>query len=185
MSLNVTANGHNCPIVCARIPLPLNQLRTSQVDGSLLEPRSPPDDGDDDALCLQLTRSQSSLVSPSGTRAHTIVHMKVRARPRCDRDVSGIVWITAPSVIAIRSTVSCWMGRRIKNQACKWLHCVSLHCDPAGCRESFGVFTFRTCFMSQPAGRYTYCQSKARFSWNIFRKISPYKPQRSPVVNTG
>ena len=36
------------------------------------------------------------------------------------------------------------------------------------------MFTFRTCFMTQPAGRYTYCRSKARNSWNIFRKISPY-----------
>jgi len=49
-----------------------------------------------------------------------------------------------------------------------------LHCDPAGCRESFCVFTFTTCFMTQPAGRYTYCRSKARNSWNIFQKISPY-----------
>ena len=28
--------------------------------------------------------------------------------------------------------------------------------------------------MTQPAGRYTYCLSKARNSWSIFRKISPY-----------
>ena len=37
------------------------------------------------------------------------------------------------------------------------------------------MFTFRTCIMNQPAGQATYCQSKARYSWNIFRKISPYK----------
>ena len=35
--------------------------------------------------------------------------------------------------------------------------------------------TFRTCFMNQPAGQYSYCQSKARYSWSIFQKISPYK----------
>ena len=51
----------------------------------------------------------------------------------------------------------------------------------AACRESFRVFTFITCFMTQPAGRCTYCQSKARYSWNIFQKISPYKPKRNPV----
>ena len=28
--------------------------------------------------------------------------------------------------------------------------------------------------MTQPAGRAAYCQSKARYCWNIFRKISPY-----------
>ena len=38
----------------------------------------------------------------------------------------------------------------------------------AACRESFHVFTFITCFMTQPAGQCTYCQSKARYSWNIF-----------------
>ena len=44
---------------------------------------------------------------------------------------------------------------------------------PEGYWESFGVFTFRTCFMTQPVGRATYCQSKARYSWNIFRKSLP------------
>ena len=34
----------------------------------------------------------------------------------------------------------------------------------AACRESFCVLTFRTCLMPQPVGRYTYCQSKARYS---------------------
>ena len=29
--------------------------------------------------------------------------------------------------------------------------------------------------MNQPAGRATYSQSKARYSWSICRKISPYK----------
>ena len=38
--------------------------------------------------------------------------------------------------------------------------------------------------MTQPAGRCTYCQSKAQYSWNIFQKISPYKPQRNPVQLT-
>ena len=33
----------------------------------------------------------------------------------------------------------------------------------SACRESFRVFTFRSCNMAQPAGRYTYCQSKARY----------------------
>ena len=28
--------------------------------------------------------------------------------------------------------------------------------------------------MTQPAGRAAYCQSKARYCWNIFLKISPY-----------
>ena len=40
----------------------------------------------------------------------------------------------------------------------------------AAYRESFHVFTFRICFMTQPASRYTYCQSKARYSWSIFQK---------------
>ena len=35
--------------------------------------------------------------------------------------------------------------------------------------------------MIQPAGQCTYCQNKARYSWNIFQKISPYKPKRNPV----
>ena len=35
--------------------------------------------------------------------------------------------------------------------------------------------------MTQPAGRCAYCQIKARYSWSIFQKISPYKPQRNPV----
>ena len=52
----------------------------------------------------------------------------------------------------------------------------------SACRESFRVFTFRTCFINQPAGPYAYCQGKARYSWSIFRKISPYKPMRSPVA---
>ena len=45
------------------------------------------------------------------------------------------------------------------------------------------MYTFITCFMIQPAGRCTYCQSKARYSWNIFQKISPYKPKRNPVCD--
>ena len=49
-----------------------------------------------------------------------------------------------------------------------------LHRDPSACRERFCVFTFRTCFMTQPVGRAAYCQSKARYCWNIFRNISPY-----------
>ena len=36
--------------------------------------------------------------------------------------------------------------------------------------------------MTQPVGRATYCQSKARYSWNIFRKISPYKLPDRPVL---
>ena len=51
----------------------------------------------------------------------------------------------------------------------------------AACRESFCVFTFRTCFITQPAVRYTYCQRKARYSWSIFQKTSPYKLLRRPV----
>ena len=39
---------------------------------------------------------------------------------------------------------------------------------PAACRESFHVFTFRTCIMIQPAGRQTNCQSKARSSLEAF-----------------
>ena len=46
---------------------------------------------------------------------------------------------------------------------------------PSACRERFCEFTFKTCFMSQLAVRATYCQSKALYSWSIFRKISPYK----------
>ena len=57
---------------------------------------------------------------------------------------------------------------------------------PAGCRERFCVFTHRTCIMNQPAGLATYCQSKARYSWSIFRKISPYDlpdcPAELPVI---
>ena len=52
---------------------------------------------------------------------------------------------------------------------------------PAGYRESFRVFTFQTCFMTQPAGQAAYCQSKARYSWRIFRKISPYDLWGRPV----
>ena len=51
----------------------------------------------------------------------------------------------------------------------------------SACRESFRVFTFRSCNMTQPAGRYTYCQSKARYLSSNFRKISPYKQMRNPV----
>ena len=53
----------------------------------------------------------------------------------------------------------------------------------AACRESFRVFTLGTCFTTQPAGRgrATYCQGKARYSWIIFRQISPYKLLRRPV----
>ena len=53
---------------------------------------------------------------------------------------------------------------------------------PAGYRESFGVFIFGICFITQPVGRFTYCHSKARYSWNIFLKISPYKLPDCPVL---
>ena len=43
------------------------------------------------------------------------------------------------------------------------------------------MLSIRTSFMTQPPGRYTYCQSKARYSWIIFRKISPYNLLRRPV----
>ena len=33
----------------------------------------------------------------------------------------------------------------------------------SACRESFRVFTFRSCNMTRPAGRYSYCRSKARY----------------------
>ena len=49
------------------------------------------------------------------------------------------------------------------------------------CRESFRVFTFRSCKMTQQASQYTYCQSKVRYLSNIFQKISPYKQMRNPV----
>ena len=32
---------------------------------------------------------------------------------------------------------------------------------------------FRTSFLIQSAGQYTYCQSKARYSWSIFQKSIP------------
>ena len=51
----------------------------------------------------------------------------------------------------------------------------------AACRESFCVFTFRTSFITQPAGPATYSQGKGRYSWIIFRKISPYNLLRRPV----
>ena len=35
--------------------------------------------------------------------------------------------------------------------------------------------------MNQPAGQATYCQSKARYSWIIFRRISPYNLLDRPV----
>ena len=38
----------------------------------------------------------------------------------------------------------------------------------AACRESFRVFTLRSCFITQPAGHATYCGGKARNSWIIF-----------------
>ena len=34
----------------------------------------------------------------------------------------------------------------------------------AACRESFRVFTLRTCFTTQPAGRASYCRGKGRYS---------------------
>ena len=58
----------------------------------------------------------------------------------------------------------------------KWLLGVS-----AACRESFRVFTFRTSFITQPAGPATYSQGKGRYSWIIFQKISPYNLLRRPV----
>ena len=45
------------------------------------------------------------------------------------------------------------------------------------------MFTFKTCIMNQPAGRSTCCQSKARYSLSIFRKISPYNLPDRPVVH--
>ena len=35
----------------------------------------------------------------------------------------------------------------------------------SACRKSFCVFTFGTYFIFCPAGRYSHCQSKARYSW--------------------
>ena len=52
---------------------------------------------------------------------------------------------------------------------------------PAGCRERFCVFTYRICILNQLAGLATYCQSNARYSWSIFRKISPYNLPDRPV----
>ena len=57
---------------------------------------------------------------------------------------------------------------------------VILGCASA-CRESFRVFTFKSCNMTLPAGLYTYCQSKARYLSSIFRKMSPNKQMRNPV----
>ena len=49
---------------------------------------------------------------------------------------------------------------------------------PVGYRKCFCVLTLRTCFMAQPVGRATYCQSKA----GIFSdKFLSYKlPDRPP-----
>ena len=47
------------------------------------------------------------------------------------------------------------------------------------------MFTFQTCFMTQPAGRAAYCQSKACYCLNIFRKISPFKPMGRGVPPEG
>ena len=55
---------------------------------------------------------------------------------------------------------------------------------PAACRESFRAFTFERCLMTQPAGQYTYCQSKAPYSWSVLRKISPYNLKGRPVEST-
>ena len=43
------------------------------------------------------------------------------------------------------------------------------------------MFTSKTCIMNQPAGRATYSQSMACYSWSIFRKISPYNLPDRPV----
>ena len=44
----------------------------------------------------------------------------------------------------------------------------------AACRESFRVFTFRTFFITQPAGPATYSQGKkGRYSWIICQKSLP------------
>ena len=34
----------------------------------------------------------------------------------------------------------------------------------AACRETFCVFTLRTCFTTRPAGRASYCRGKGRYS---------------------
>ena len=64
----------------------------------------------------------------------------------------------------------------------EWIFQTSLLGCASACRESFRVFTFRYCNMTKPAGRYTYCRSKARYLSSIFRKISPYKQMRNPVL---
>ena len=38
--------------------------------------------------------------------------------------------------------------------------------------------------MTQPAGRAAYCQSKARYCWNIFRNISPYNLMGRRVLSS-
>ena len=54
-------------------------------------------------------------------------------------------------------------------EACKVLLWMILGVS-AACRESFCVFTLRTCFTTQPAGHASYCRGKARYSWIIIQK---------------
>ena len=44
------------------------------------------------------------------------------------------------------------------------------------------MLTLITCFTIQPASHAIYCRGKARYSWIIFQKISPYKLLGRPVT---
>ena len=66
-----------------------------------------------------------------------------------------------------------FLGRNLLNAQCKQgegkgIRAAFLNRDildvSAACRESFRVFTLRTCFTTQPAGRASYCRGKGRYS---------------------
>ena len=124
----------------------------------------------------KMQRSADGRAAPSGCGSGSI------ASARDGRGPPGSMWTTE----LLRSnqvllSLNCWQPR-INSSFLDVVVCPFVLGGPAGYWESFRVFTlFRTCFMTQPVGRATYCQSKARYSWNIFRKISPYKLPDRPV----
>ena len=124
----------------------------------------------------KMQRSADGRAAPSGCGSGSI------ASARDGRGPPGSMWTTE----LLRSnqvllSLNCWQPR-INSSFLDVVVCPFVLGGPAGYWESFRVFTlFRTCFMTQPVGRATYCQSKARYSWNIFRKNSPYKLPDRPV----
>ena len=83
----------------------------------------------------------------------------------------SVLGFTPPSLLPFRFLTS-FVRKSAKWRTNGFSHILG---GPAACRERFCVFTLRSSFMNQPAGRATSCQSEARYSLSIFQKISPYK----------